>query len=188
MSFEKELSARSNNQCEMCGTTSELSAYLVIPKEGKKSTDFAFVCSTCTGQITENDERNTTHLHCLNDSIWSEFDAIKVVSYRLLSEMKEESWANDLLESAYLDDDTLAWAKEGMEDEFALKHVDSNGIRIKSGDTVVLIKDLDVKGTSFVAKRGTSVRNIRVNQDDVNLIEGKVNGQSIYILTQFVKK
>jgi protein PhnA len=88
----------------------------------------------------------------------------------------------------YMEDETLAWAKSGMEDEDAIKHIDSNGIVINSGDTVVLIKDLDVKGTSMVAKRGTSVRNVRLVHDNPELIEGKVNGQSIYILTQFVKK
>jgi protein PhnA len=106
----------------------------------------------------------------------------------MLNQLKAEGWPADLVEMIYLEDDALAWAKETMEDEFAVKHVDSNGVQIKSGDSVVLIKDLDVKGTSMVAKRGTTVRNIRVVHDNPELIEGKVNGQTIFILTQFVKK
>ena len=188
MAYEKELGARSNNQCEMCGATENLTSVLVAPKEGKSSDHYAFLCTTCSDQVSGKAERNLNHLRCLNDAIWNENEAVKVLSYRLLSEIKEESWANDLLEMMYMEEDTLEWAKEGMEDEFALKHFDCNGIQIKTGDTVTLIKDLDVKGTTFVAKRGTAVRNIRVNHDDANLIEGKVNGQTIYILTQYVKK
>jgi protein PhnA len=106
----------------------------------------------------------------------------------MLHKLKEEGWPNDLLEMIYLDDQELSWAKSGMEDEDAVKHIDSNGAVLKAGDTVVLIKELDVKGSTITAKRGTAVRNIRLVQDDPTLIEGKIDGQSIYILTQFVKK
>ena len=57
-----------------------------------------------------------------------------------------------------------------------------------SGDSVVLIKDLKVKGSSMVAKQGTAVRNIRLVHDNTEQIEGKVDGQLIVILTKFVKK
>jgi protein PhnA len=53
---------------------------------------------------------------------------------------------------------------------------------------VVLIKDLDVKGATFTAKRGAAVHNIKLVWDDANLIEGRVENQNIYILTQYVKK
>jgi protein PhnA len=59
---------------------------------------------------------------------------------------------------------------------------------LESGDTIVLIKDLDVKGANFTAKRGTAVRNIKLVKDNVEQIEGKINGQGIVILTQYVKK
>ena len=52
---------------------------------------------------------------------------------------------------------------------------------------MTLIKDLNVKGTSFVAKRGTVVRNIRLCDVDGH-IEGKVNGVTIYIKTCYLKK
>ena len=87
----------------------------------------------------------------------------------------------------YLDDELLAWAKSGMTEGDA-KHVDSNGAVLKAGDTVVLIKDLNVKGAGFTAKRGTAVRNISLVSDNPEHIEGKVNGQQIVILTQYVKK
>lgn len=52
----------------------------------------------------------------------------------------------------------------------------------------MLIKDLKVKGGNFTAKRGTAVRNITLVHDNVEHIEGKVEGQRIVILTKYVKK
>jgi protein PhnA len=92
----------------------------------------------------------------------------------------------------YLDDETLAWAQANdaaaTESEKKVVHKDSNGNILQAGDTVVLIKDLDVKGGGFTAKRGTAVRGISLVEDNAGQIEGKVNGQQIVILTQFVKK
>jgi protein PhnA len=91
----------------------------------------------------------------------------------------------------YLDDDTLAWAKatgDGQKKDDSLIHKDSNGAQLENGDTVVLIKDLNVKGTSFTAKRGTAVRKISLELDNPEHISGKVNGQTIVILTKYVKK
>jgi protein PhnA len=51
-----------------------------------------------------------------------------------------------------------------------------------------LIKDLKVKGSSIVAKQGTAVRNIRWTMITAEYIEGKVDGQTIVIITQYVKK
>ncbi|MDH5610227.1 MAG: alkylphosphonate utilization protein, partial [Cyclobacteriaceae bacterium] len=67
-------------------------------------------------------------------------------------------------------------------------HLDSNGVALETGDTLVLIKDLNVKGANFTAKRGTSVRGISLVADDAGQIEGRVNGQQIVILTRYVKK
>ena len=67
-------------------------------------------------------------------------------------------------------------------------HRDSNGVPLAVGDTVVLIKDLSVKGAGFTAKRGTFVRGISLVVGDDAHIEGRVNGQRIVILTEFIKK
>ena len=91
----------------------------------------------------------------------------------------------------YLDEDDLAWAKatgEGEEDENKVIHRDSNGVILATGDSVVLIKDLKVKGSSMVAKQGTAVRNIRLDHENAEYIEGRVDGQTIVIITQYVKK
>ena len=109
----------------------------------------------------------------------------------MLTRLRAEGWPQDLLDMLYLDEDTLAWAKASGEDvseENQVIHRDSNNAVLESGDTVVLIKDLNVKGANFTAKRGTAVRNISLVHDNATQIEGKVNGQRIVILTQYVKK
>ena len=53
---------------------------------------------------------------------------------------------------------------------------------------IAAIKDLKVKGSSMVAKQGTAVRNIRLDHENAEYIEGKVDGQQIVIITQYVKK
>lgn len=89
----------------------------------------------------------------------------------------------------YLDDEMLSLARAtGEGEEAAPKHLDSNGAELTAGDSVVLIKDLDVKGSSLTAKRGTTVRNIRLDHTNQEYIEGKVDGQHIVILTKYVKK
>ena len=64
---------------------------------------------------------------------------------------------------------------------------DSNGNVLNDGDSVTLIKDLDVKGAGFVAKRGTMVRKIRLIDDPDN-IEGRVNKMTLVLKTKFLKK
>ncbi len=61
---------------------------------------------------------------------------------------KGVGWPQDLLDMLYLEEDVLAWAKAGIQevDEDAVVHKDSNGAILQAGDTVVLIKDLNVKG------------------------------------------
>jgi protein PhnA len=124
----------------------------------------------------------------LSDSMWNENLPVQILSWRMLARLKN----SDTLEMMYLDEEALEWAKatgEGEEeDENKIVHKDSNGAILKDGDSVVLIKDLDVKGATFTAKRGAAVHNIKVVWDDANLIEGRVENQHIYILTQYVKK
>lgn len=74
-----------------------------------------------------------------------------------------------------------------MSDE--LKVRDSNGNVLKDGDSVTVIKDLPVKGTSVTLKRGTLIKNIRLVEDDPEHIEcnaDKVKG--LVLKTCFLKK
>jgi protein PhnA len=122
--------------------------------------------------------------------MWNENSTIKVVSYRMLHHLKSEGWPQDLLDMIYLDEEELEWAKQGIVEENpnAIVHRDSNGAVLQNGDSITVIKDLNVKGSSLVAKRGTAVRNITLVHDNAEHIEGRVEGQQIVILTQYVKK
>jgi len=64
---------------------------------------------------------------------------------------------------------------------------DSNGTSLQDGDTVTLIKDLKVKGSSLTLKRGTVVKKIRLT-DDAEEVDCRINGTSIILKTIFLKK
>lgn len=64
---------------------------------------------------------------------------------------------------------------------------DSNGNLLSEGDSVTVIKDLKVKGSSAVIKRGTKVKNIRLT-DDAEEVEGKVDGSVMVLKACFLKK
>ncbi len=64
---------------------------------------------------------------------------------------------------------------------------DSNGNLLSEGDSVTVIKDLKVRGSSAVIKRGTKVKNIRLT-DDEEEVEGKVDGSVIVLRACFLKK
>jgi protein PhnA len=168
-----------------------LKVYKVPPKSTEIAEDCIFICNTCLEQVEDPNKIDPNHWRCLNESMWSPIPAVQVMAWRMLNNLKSEGWPVELLDMLYLDDETLAWAKESVEEtitEDSIKHIDSNGAVLEAGDTVVLIKDLNVKGANFTAKRGTAVRGISLVWDNPEQIEGKVNGQEIVILTRFVKK
>ncbi|HEY9007640.1 MAG TPA: PhnA domain-containing protein [Ohtaekwangia sp.] len=191
MSIDAGLFARSEGKCELCEHSENLQMYLVSSTRSDIENKIV-VCNTCFDQLHGTSAMDSNHWRCLTSSMWSTVPAVQVVAWRMLNKLLSEGWPQDLLDMLYLDDDTLAWAKEGApsQDEIAdaVVHKDSNGNILQQGDTVVLIKDLDVKGGGFTAKRGTAVRNIALVENNPNQIEGRVNGQQIVILTQYTKK
>ena len=64
---------------------------------------------------------------------------------------------------------------------------DSNGAELFDGDAVTVIKDLKVKGSSMVIKRGTKVKSIRLT-DNPEEVDCKIDGSSIVLKTCFLKK
>ncbi|WP_310991266.1 PhnA domain-containing protein [Aequorivita marina] len=192
MSLEKELQQRSDNKCELCGNEENLGVFEVpnSPVEGVAGS--ILICNTCKEQIEDSEKVEPNHWRCLNDSMWSTVPAVQVMAWRMLNRLKAEGWPQDLLDMMYLEEDTKAWAKADVaaeeEKEEAIVHRDSNGVVLEAGDSVVLIKDLKVKGSSMVAKQGTAVRRISLDRDNEKYIEGKVDGQQIVIITDFVKK
>ena len=107
MSLLDDLQARSNNSCEFCNSTTDLSIYEVPPVSTGGVDGSVLVCSTCKGQIENPETTDANHWRCLNDSMWSEFRAVQAVAWRILSRLKKEGWPQDLLDMLYLDDDTL---------------------------------------------------------------------------------
>lgn len=190
MSLKTELEERSGSTCELCSTKEGLTIFEVPPTSVAATENSILICGTCFDQIGNQDKVDPNHWRCLNDSMWSPVPAVQVMAWRMLNSLRSEGWPTDLLDMMYMNDETLAWAKAGEPEsvEESVKHIDSNGAMLESGDTVVLIKDLDVKGANFTAKRGTAVRKISLVYDNPEHIEGRVDGQQIVILTKFVKK
>ncbi|MFT5997613.1 MAG: protein PhnA [Neolewinella sp.] len=188
MKIDKALLSRANDVCELSGTNDHLTTYAVGPDADGSPATTIVVAQSLSDQLEGKQEVEPNDWRCLNDSMWSETAAVKVVAYRMLHQLRAEGWPQDLLDMIYLEEETLKWAKIGLPDENALVHKDSNGNVLEAGDTVVLIKDLKVKGANFTAKRGTAVRNIRLVHDNAGHIEGRVETQQIVILTEYVKK
>jgi len=182
MSIDSVLMERSGGVCELCGSSEKLSAFAVAPKD-----DEILVCSTCSGQLNDASSVDANHWRCLNDSMWSVEPAVQVVVYRMLNALKDEGWTQDLLDQMYLESEVIEWAQEGMADEKRKPTKDSNGTTLEGGDSVTIIKDLEVKGAGFTAKRGTMVKNISLT-DNPEQIEGRVNGTRIVLLSKFLKK
>lgn len=186
---EKLLLQNTASNCELCNSEINLSFYEVSGAPNGMD-DSVLTCQICKNQLDGTDTMDSNHWRCLNESMWSEVPAVQVLAWRVLNQLKHEVWPIDLFEMLYLDDVSLDWAKKGGVDtlEDSIKHKDSNGNVLATGDSVSIIKDLNVKGANFTAKRGTTVRNIVLLNDNAEQIEGRVNGQQIVILTQYVKK
>ncbi|MCI2400402.1 alkylphosphonate utilization protein [Aliiroseovarius subalbicans] len=165
--------------CPLCAADLPLSNFAV---EGGPEGASVAICDTCSGQI--DGALDPDHWRGLASAMWDEDAGIQVLAIRVLKRL-DTGWARDLLDQAYLDDDTQAWV-DNVTAETA--HRDANGAPLSAGDTVVLIKDLPVKGAGFTAKRGTAVRGISLVADNPAHIEGRVEGQRIVIVTEFVKK
>ena len=166
--------------CEFCGAA-DTTEITISPRE-----DTIALCATCAEGLS-GAPTDAPHWQCLNGAIWSETQAVQVAAFRVLKAL-DAAWANDVLDGVYLDPEVQAWAEAGIAEVSDVVHKDSNGTVLANGDTVTLIKDLPVKGAGFTAKRGTAVRNISLVPDNAGHIEGRVEGQRIVILTQFVKK
>jgi protein PhnA len=169
----KDLLARAGSACEFCGDANDLDAVDFAPA-GE-----VLLCQACRGEI----EVPADHWRCLEGAAWSIEPAVQLAVWRKLGGI-DAAWAAEAREAMVLLPEVAGWADTPS----AVEHRDSNGAVLVQGDTVVLIKDLVVKGANFTAKRGTAVRGISLVADNAAQIEGRVEGQRIVILTEFVKK
>jgi len=187
MSLESQLRERAGEQCELCGSSDDLRVREIPPADGSAETAI-LVCAECD-RLMDDPSANPNVWHCLNESMWSTEPAVQVMAYRLLKRIASEGWPQELLDMMYMEPEVLSWAEETDEEtgNDTEPTRDSNGAVLEAGDSVTIIKDLEVKGAGFTAKRGTVVKNITLT-DNPEQIEGRVNGTRIVLLSKFLKK
>lgn len=184
MAISNQLGDRSQQTCELCTSHPATTAYTVSPREGDRVEDQVAVCDTCLQAISRQETGD--YWRFLEGSIWNPEPAVQALSYRLLLLNQESDWAAAVISSVELEENIVQWAQSAF--EVAEVHRDAFGNELRSGDNVVLTQALDVKGTSFSAPKGTVVKKIRLVADNTGQIEGKINDQTIVILTKYVKK
>jgi protein PhnA len=184
MPISNELKERNSDLCELCNAEPAAHEYTVSPKNDDSIVNQVALCSVCLGSIDKKDAG--FYWRCLEGSIWNPEPGVQALSYRILHQYKEEDWANNLINSVDLDENVINWAMSAFETPDV--HMDAFGNKLENGDTIVLTEQLNVKGTSFTASKGTVVKKIKLVHDNHEQIEGKINDQTIVILTKFVKK
>jgi protein PhnA len=175
---------RCQNLCELCSEAAPVIAYAVSPKDHDAIENEVALCASCKA-IVETSPQDQP-LHFLAGSIWSAEPSVQALSYRLLHARKDQAWAGEILSSVEPDESVVHWAMDAFQERDV--HKDCYGKELQAGDTVVLTESLNVKGTSFRAPAGTVVRKIRLVGDNTGQIEGKINDQTIVILTKYVRK
>lgn len=175
--------------CLLCATSVDLAQVVIEPR--RAPLDEVTLCTACRRHLDGTSLRDAASSAFLRDSIWSTDEVTQVLSWRMLKRFGEVAWAVELLDQVWLDEALARWAADGLvastEPDSAVVVRDSNGTELAEGDAVTLIKDLEVKGAGFTAKRGTLVKGIHLT-DDAGLVEGRVNGMTIVLKTQFLKR
>lgn len=178
------LKARCENVCELCAAEEAVIAYAVSPKGNDAIENEVAICNTCFSLLEEPGA--SAHWQCLAGSIWNTEPSVQALSYRILNRNKEQDWARDIMQSVEPGEAVVNWALSAF--EVKPLHLDSNGTELVNGDTVVLTQQLNVKGANFIAPKGTVVKRIRLVPDNTEQVEGKINEQTIVILTKYVRK
>ena len=172
MTFD-ELIHRSGGICEFCGATDRLGGVDLVPAGA------LLLCPLCRGDRPAAPD----HWRCLEGAAWSQVPVVQWAVWRRLASL-DTGWAAKARAGMALLPEVEGWINLPA----AVEHRDANGVVLTPGDSVVLIKDLGVKGANFTAKRGTAVRGIALVADNAAQIEGRIEGQRIVIQTALVKK
>lgn len=187
MSLLSALYERSQNRCELTGVEGASNLVVVPPKTEETLDSCIVVCDACFNDIKSKNISDINLWRGLNDSMWSTHPPVQVMAAIMLNRLSAETWAQELLDMLYLEEANDKWLKQALIEENKEPTLDANGVALNGGDNVTLIKDLDVKGAGFTAKRGTAVRGISLTDNPLH-IEGRVNGQRIVIISAYVKK
>jgi len=190
MSINTVLQNRSNNACELCSESdNNLHGYAVPPKNDDSIDNQVVLCNKCFNKISAADFSDTNYWRFLTGSIWNEISSVQALSYKILNKITSEEWALETVESVSLEEAVINWAN--AEDELEASkiiHKDAFGVVLTTGDSVVLTQNLNVKGANFIAPKGTIVRKIKLVDDNAEQIEGKIEGETIVILTKYLRK
>jgi len=156
--------------CELCGSDEGVELVELPVSDGSEEQSI-YLCANCKSQIASG-ELDETHFNSLNDAMWSEVPAVKVMSYILWNKLGR----SDMLDMMYLEEDELKLAEQAIHaDANKLVYRDANGVELHAGDSIVILKDLEVKGAGFTAKRGTTVTRIALAPNDATHVEGRVS-------------
>lgn len=110
----KDLTRRAKSKCEITGASGvPLKAYEIPPvPEEPELEKTLLVSEECLNALEHPDSMSGRTWQCLTEAVWSEFPAVQVVAWRMLSELaKREDWAREALEEVFLDPEVEDWAK-----------------------------------------------------------------------------
>ena len=113
-SFGKDLARRAKSKCELSGESGvSLVIYEVPPVSNEPDYDRClFVSESVLEQLANPKKINANDWRLLGEQIWSDLELVQVLSVRILTYVaKNEHWAQELLDNAYLDDVVLDKAK-----------------------------------------------------------------------------
>jgi len=110
----KELTRRSRASCELCTQSGvPLSIFEVPPEPKEPALDQIFhLCETCTSQLEKPKRIEPNHWRILSETIWSEVPAAQVMAVRILRFLAKEPWVQEILESAYLEEELEEWVQQ----------------------------------------------------------------------------
>ena len=178
------LKERCQDLCELCSSEAAAVAYAFSPKNNDSIENEVALCYSCIHALEKGIDN--AHWQCLAGSIYNTEPSVQALVYRILHMHNTEEWAKEIMQSVDLDEHVINWAMSAFEQKDV--HRDANGNELLGGDNVVLTQVLNVKGTNFMAPKGTIVKRIRLVADNPEQIEGKINDQTIVILTKYVRK
>lgn len=184
MPISEKLADRNQALCELCNSKSASNEYLVSPKNEHVPENLVALCDDCYSKLDKIQDDD--YWRCLEGSIWNPEASVQALSYRILYLHKNKEWADSIIHSVELSESTINWAMSIFEVEEG--HIDAYGNKLENGDNVILTQALNVKGTNFSAAKGTVVKRIKLVPGNTGQIEGKINDQTIVILTKYVKK
>lgn len=113
--FGKDLTRRSRSRCELCGDSGrKLSIYELEPISDEPEYERClFLCDNCREPLSNPRSMEPGRWRFLKETIWSEIPAAQALAARILDALsRHESWAAEILEDAYLDEEVQALVKE----------------------------------------------------------------------------